>query len=130
MLLAKIGLDAAGICDKSIRIIHQANQTAAPRVFLISFDINNQFLAKLLCVECRPALFNLHSRLDFWKKEIYLRRGTGMDRCPILFADVVEEDVQKRLKKILNIVLVTDLERRSIIVTLPQLPRDEMKSLD
>src|SRR5256712_10027104 len=124
----QLSFKSLGVHDAALWIVDKAKQRPAGRVGRVMFTISGQLIGNFFGPQARPGLdHHDHDALSL-QHDIGPLRASGVPRRPFLSAETLKLQGEQGIQDIPDIVLVFDLERRSVRASLTELSGHLMKT--
>jgi hypothetical protein len=116
------------VVDSAFWIVHKADENPAIRMHLIPQDVDRKLVSYSLWTIPLPGYFGFDNDLFSLEEKIHSRRRARIARGPLFSSNVIEHPYQEGAKEILEIVLIVDLQSRTVRMPPLQFLKDERKS--
>jgi len=92
-------------------------------------NINDELLTELSRTKTLPRLLDLYHCFYLRKEKVNSRCTAGVTRSPLFGSYVIERNPKKRMEKVLDVILIIDVQCWTALAPDSQLFRDKVESL-
>lgn len=117
---AQVVLQAARVADVTTRIVDDGDERVAVGMTAVALDVLDELIAELPVAEARAGHLDLDNDSLALEQEIDPRGAAGSARARVLRANIAKHHAQDTAEEILDVVLVADVERGPVAVSVAQ----------